>query len=187
MSDRRTGKIARLPFAVRTTVNEKLRDGVPYAAIIKGLEEEGHYSPGAVNEQNLTNWAQGGHQDWLKEQERLADMTHKREFALRIVQENEGSKLHEANLHLVASQIYETLTEFDLAGLKEGLADKPLEYTNLVNAIAKVSKGNVELQKYKDTVREQKEKILAATNAAMKKGGITEETRQTIVDAAALL
>lgn len=171
MSDRRNGKIARLPFIVRTTVNEKLRDGVTYGVIIDDLAAINF--PG-INEQNITAWMQGGHQDWLKEQERLADMANKREFALQIVRENEGSKLHEANLHLVASQIYETLTEFDLGGLKEGLADKPLEYTNLVNAIAKMSKANVEVQKYKDAVAAALR--ICAESKKETNGGLSAET-----------
>jgi len=60
----------------------------------------------------------GGHQDWLKEQERLEDMKAKREFAIQIASENEGSKIHEAALHLAASQIYEVICDFDLQKLR---------------------------------------------------------------------
>jgi hypothetical protein len=122
MSNRRTGKIASLPFELRTKVNVMLRDGAKYSAIMKFLESQDVFG---LNEQNVTNWHQGGYQDWLKEQERLADMAAKREFALQIVRENEGSKLHEATLHLAASQLYEALTDFDLGHLKDLLKEKP--------------------------------------------------------------
>ena len=184
MSDRRTGKIARLPYDFRTIVNTMLRDGEPYANIIQFL----HETPGVdVNDQNLTNWSQGGHQDWLKEQARLEEMKAKREFAMEIVKQNDGSKLHEANLHLAASQIYDVLTDFDPERLKALLDEKPENYANIVNALGKLSKSNVELQKYKDAVAEQKKKILAITEAGAKTGGVSEEARQQIREAAALL
>lgn len=184
MSDRRTGKIARLPFDLRTEVNGWLRDGLPYAQIIAFLAARGHEG---INEQNLTNWKDGGHQDWLKEQERLADMANKREFAMQIVKENDGSRLHEANLHLAASQLYDVLTDFDPQRLKDLLDEAPENYAAIANALAKLSKGNIEVQKYKEFVREQKKKIIEVTEAAAKAGGVSAEARQQIRDAAALL
>jgi hypothetical protein len=180
MSNRRTGKIARLPFEVRTAVNEKLRDGVAYLAIAKWLFDEGHGKPGEINEQNLTNWKDGGHQDWLKEQERLADMQNKREFALQIVKENDGSKLHEANLHLAASQLYDVLTDFDVASLKELLADKPENYAILANSLAKLSKGNIEIQKYKDANARAMAEVEKAKSVIERGGGLTAETLERI-------
>jgi len=46
-------------------------------------------------------------------------MKAKREFAIQIASENEGSKIHEAALHLAASQIYEVICDFDLQKLKD--------------------------------------------------------------------
>lgn len=177
MSDRRTGKIARLPYDFRTIVNTMLRDGEPYADIIQFLDE----TPGVeVNEQNLTNWSQGGHQDWLKEQGRLEEMKAKREFAMEIVKQNDGSKLHEANLHLAASQIYDVLTDFDPARLKSLLDEKPENYAVIANSLAKLSKGAMEIQKYKDA-NERALKILAeAKKGTESGGGLTPETIERI-------
>lgn len=184
MSNRRTGKIARLPFETRTRVNEMLRDGLLYQTIADWLLEVEKVE---INEQNLTNWKDGGHQDWLAEQARLEDMAAKREFAFQIVKENDGSKLHEANLHLAASQIYEVLADFDPQRLKDLLDEKPENYADVVNALGKLSKSNVELQKYKDNVAEQKKKILETVEAGAKTGGVSEEARTLIREAAALL
>ena len=111
MSQARTGKIARASFEVRTHVNVMLRDGNTAKAVMSFLEGAGITG---VNEQNVTNWRDGGFQDWLSEQSRLDDMRAKREFALQIVKENDGSKLHEATLHLAASQLYDALEDFDV-------------------------------------------------------------------------
>src|SRR3954468_18578267 len=62
-SDRRTGKIARLPKPVRDHLNAMLQDGVPYQQIMERLGPHGD----ALNEQNITNWKKGGYQDWLRE------------------------------------------------------------------------------------------------------------------------
>ncbi len=175
MSDRRTGKIARLPFEIRTEVNQWIRDGVPYAQIIAFLAARGHMG---INEQNLTNWKDGGHQDWLKKQERLADMAAKREFAMQIVKENDGSRLHEANLHLAASQLYDVLTDFDTERLKDMLDENPSQYRHIANALAKLSKGNIEVQKYKDAC-DRALKLLADAKKG-DAGGLSSETIERI-------
>lgn len=176
-------------------VNEQLRDGLPYAQIIAFLAAKGFdgawlkskgFKP-EWEEQNFTNWLEGGHKDWLKEQERLADMAAKREFAMQIVKENDGSRLHEANLHLAASQLYDVLTDFDPQRLKDLLDEAPENYAAIANALAKLSKGNIEVQKYKDHVATQKAKILETIDSQAKKGGVSDEARQQIREAAALL
>lgn len=183
MSSQRKGKIARAPFEVRTRVNELLRDGAKYAAIITFLESKDIFG---VNDVNVTNWQQGGYQEWLKEQDRLSDMESKREFAMQIVKQNQGSQLHEATLHLAASQLYEVLSDFDIGNLKTLLVDEPENYAAIVNSLAKLSKGALDQQKYRDLVAEQKRKIEAALSTA-KKGGITKETLAEIEQAAAML
>src|SRR4051812_17800637 len=106
----RKGKIARLPKKLRDVVNLMIQDGATFEQIKTMLEKHDVFG---LAKQNLTNWREGGYQDWLKEQERLEDMRAKREFALEVVRQNEGSKIHEAALQLAASQLYEVITEFD--------------------------------------------------------------------------
>ncbi len=180
MANRRTGKIARLPFELRTVVNTMLRDGKPYGEIIAWLVSNGITEPGEVNDQNLTNWREGGHQDWLAEQARLEEMQAKREFALQIVQQNEGSKIHEAALQIAASQVYEVLTEFDLSSLKDLLAEKPENYAQIINGLAKLSKGGLEFEKYREQVAQRKEAIAKQLDAARSKGGLQPETLDAI-------
>lgn len=176
MSERRKGKVAQLPFEIRSQVNEWIRDGVTYAEICQRLAAAGHPD---MNEMNISNWKDGGHQDWLKEQERLADMQAKREFALAIVKANEGSTIHEASLQVAASQIYEVLTDFDIATLKPALAGDPENYSRLVNALSKLSEGGLKYERYRQEVADRKAKIEAELGKA-KTGGITPETIERI-------
>src|SRR5512140_1693813 len=76
-AQRRTGKIARLPKAVRDKLNQALADGLPYADIIAQLGPDG----AGLSEMNMSRWKDGGHQDWLKEQAWL-DETRLRTEAL---------------------------------------------------------------------------------------------------------
>src|ERR1019366_1515019 len=71
------GKIARLPRIIRDELNHRLDEGEPGGRILEWLNalpavqavlaESGG---GPISPQNLSNWRQGGHQDWLKHQER---------------------------------------------------------------------------------------------------------------------
>src|SRR5581483_5586371 len=130
MSNRRTGKIASLPFELRQQVNEKIRDGVTYPAIIEWLKPLGH----DLNEQNFTNWVKGdpaapqrgsGYQDWLKVQERIDAIGARKDAALQMVHalKKDGSvHITEANELMLASQINDVLTDFDPQALKDLMA-----------------------------------------------------------------
>src|SRR6266481_5055875 len=74
---RRNGKIARLPKQVRDMINRMLDDGLPYPVIIDELGEAGE----GLNAQNLTNWVQGGYQDYLKNQDAIDHAKAQMEFA----------------------------------------------------------------------------------------------------------
>ena len=177
MNNRRTGKIARLPKELRDVVNLMLRDGAKYAQIIACLADHGHAD---INEQNLTNWKDGGYNDWLGEVARLDDMRWKREFALEVVKQNEGSQLHAASLQLATSQLYEVISEFDTEGLKARLAENPAEFNDVVKSLAALSKGSLELEKFQEHVRTQKEAIARELKQANDSGGISPETMTRI-------
>jgi hypothetical protein len=69
----RIGKIARLPRAVRSQLNSRLRDGEEGKQIVRWLNSLSHvkqvlaafFDGRPINEQNLSDWRQGGYQEWL--------------------------------------------------------------------------------------------------------------------------
>ncbi len=165
MSNRRTGKIARLPKATRDVVNAMIRDGRTYAAIIAEIPDAG------LNEQNLTNWKEGGYQDWLKEQERLDDMRAKREFAVDIVRQGDGAMMAKAAQELAASQVYEALSEFNAESLKTLLREKPENFAQLFQAVVKANKGNLDREKFEfDAAAAALEKLPELTEIAQTPG-----------------
>lgn len=79
MNVTRNGKIARLPHAVRQELNRRLHDGElgrRLVAWLNGLPEvravlAAEFGGRPVREQNLSEWRQGGHRDWLLQQDAL--------------------------------------------------------------------------------------------------------------------
>jgi hypothetical protein len=79
MNVTRNGKIARLPKTVRDELNRRLSDGEPGNQLVVWLNAvpevqtmiAAEFGGRAVREQNLSEWKQGGYQDWLRQQEAL--------------------------------------------------------------------------------------------------------------------
>jgi len=75
-SNARTGKIARLPLAVRTELNQRLRDGEKGPGILawlNGLAEvkkvmRDQFAGAELTENNLSRWRNGGYEEWLAEE-----------------------------------------------------------------------------------------------------------------------
>jgi hypothetical protein len=76
----RTGKIARLPRELRDELNRRLREGEPGIRLVEWLNALApvrqvltqDFNGREISEQNLSEWKQGGYQDWLARQETLA-------------------------------------------------------------------------------------------------------------------
>jgi hypothetical protein len=75
----RTGKIAHLSRSVREELNRRLRDGEQGKRLVAWLNLRPETQPmldkefagRPINEQNLSEWKQGGYQEWLTHQEAL--------------------------------------------------------------------------------------------------------------------
>ncbi|HCN27990.1 MAG TPA: hypothetical protein DIT64_04240 [Verrucomicrobiales bacterium] len=76
----RTGKIARLPKAVREQLNQRLADGEPCGPLLAWLHSLPEvlevlvrdFAARPILKQNLSEWRQGGFLEWEARQERLA-------------------------------------------------------------------------------------------------------------------
>jgi hypothetical protein len=71
----RNGKIARLPLAVRTELNQRLRNGETgrdLLAWLNGLPDVKQvrdcFTGAELTESNLSRWRDGGYEDWLEEE-----------------------------------------------------------------------------------------------------------------------
>jgi hypothetical protein len=76
----RTGKIARLPQAIRHELNQRLADGEPQQHLVAWLNAheivqerlEAFFDGRPITEQNLSDWKQGGFLAWQRHQEARA-------------------------------------------------------------------------------------------------------------------
>ncbi|HEY3861052.1 MAG TPA: hypothetical protein VGO59_04120, partial [Verrucomicrobiae bacterium] len=72
----RTGKIARLPFALRTQLNERLQDGRPGPELLEWLNAlpevqamlQKDFNGLPISQQNLSLWKNGGYVAWEQQQ-----------------------------------------------------------------------------------------------------------------------
>ncbi|HWB05438.1 MAG TPA: hypothetical protein VG796_20560 [Verrucomicrobiales bacterium] len=76
----RTGKISRFPVAIREDLNQRLACNVPGRVLAKWLNSlpavrkilRDTFDGKPINEQNISEWRQGGFQEWLRRQDLLS-------------------------------------------------------------------------------------------------------------------
>lgn len=136
------GKIARLPSPIRQKLNECLDEGLTYDAICSFFTNE---APG-LNPTDICRWYKSGFQDWLKNQLWLEETRSRLDLAVDVIAEHEGSHVHQANLHIAATQLIQDLIHKGEALL----ADQPEHYVSVVNSITRLSREALCFQKYRE-------------------------------------
>jgi hypothetical protein len=164
------GKIARLPKDLRDQINTMLRDNVPYKIIIETLGKPVRH----ITERNFTNWKNHGYQAWLKQQEESDRARMATNLAMAAAKSNETMVVHQATIHLVATQLQEALAKLNTKSIRDCLEDDPGNFAKLVNAIARLSEGGLRFERYHAEVADKKAE-LAKHIAAGKKNGFTPE------------
>jgi hypothetical protein len=79
MNATRTGKIARLPHAIRDQLNQRLQDGEKARSLVAWLNSSpevqailaADFGAKPIRPQNLSEWRHGGYRDWLHHQQAL--------------------------------------------------------------------------------------------------------------------
>jgi hypothetical protein len=147
-SHRRKGKIAALSKELRDFVNQQLDDGVTYAVIAEELQKRG----ASVNAENLSNWKEGGYQDYLRDQawrERL-DQNANRYLEVGLT---DGTKLAAGGLYAASVQICKLIDELANPNASETDPDK---CSRVTNALSRLSRSILQLQQYRDAIEKAK-------------------------------
>jgi hypothetical protein len=148
----RNGKIARLPKSARDMINHMLDDNLPYEVIIDELGEAGE----GLNAQNLTNWRQGGYQDYLKQQAQIERAHAQMEFAAELLKETgpaaAGQVIQACNL-AAATQMFNAILDCGDEAIKKILLDKPAAYVTLLNTVCNMSNSAVRFEKHQLQVK----------------------------------
>jgi len=143
----RKGKIARLPSALREQVNQRLDDGQPGSVILpwlNGLKDvqevlAAHFDGAAVNEQTLSDWRQGGFQDWLGRQDERKNIKRLTEYAVELV--SDGKDPHDAANIIAAGRLLATIEEELTPSLiAQILAEKPGDMIGLIGSLVALQK-----------------------------------------------
>jgi hypothetical protein len=140
MSTTHVGKIGRLSQSVRDELGRRIEDGEPGKELVKWLNGlprvkavlNAHFSGRPITEQNLSEWKQGGHQDWLRHQETRHFVQHLHEKAkdLKVYYEDD-----EWFTEMDTSEDLAAMLAAELARLTEALlntTDDPQERMRLV-------------------------------------------------------
>src|SRR6516164_3279913 len=141
---RRNGKVASLPKPHRDLVNRMLEDGVAYKEIVAALAQLGH----SVSARNISNWYQGGYQDWLLHQERLAANRIREEAVLDILTNNHDVDLPAAGLQVAATHLCQLLLAAhpETADPDSGLDN----YIRVANSLCRISHQLMKVQEFRD-------------------------------------
>jgi len=108
----RTGKIARLPKATRDELGRRIENGElgkPIVDWLNGLPPvqellEEQFGGRPVSEQNLSEWKQGGHPEWLRQQETLSLVSQLTEQSEEVDEAADGQEISDRFARLLAAE-----------------------------------------------------------------------------------
>ena len=168
------GKIASLPKEMRDAINRLLIDGATYSTVAERMAEQGI----DLNQENISNWYQTGFQNYLAELDRVEFQRARYEAATDLLKETDPSKLPQAGLQTAAAQIYDLLGHFAPTVLSQNIADDPDKYTRIVNALSRLARETLSLQKYQDACSRARATLQELRNP---KRELSEEERHAII------
>jgi len=154
----RTGKIARLPLAIRDELNMRLLDNENGQTILAWLNAQpvvveriqGDWKGEPVNDANLSMWRSGGFADWMGEQAHLQEVKNLSEYSMKLA-EAAGGNLSKGLLAANVGKIQKALEQFwdglrDINSTEEG-NDKDQAVTKLLSALTAIRSVELDEQK----------------------------------------
>src|SRR5438270_9381372 len=124
---------------------------------------------------DIAEWQQTGHQDWLEERDRLAELDRVRDLAEKITGSNEDGSVQEATLRVAGCQLFDLLAWFNLKAFKKKVHNNLSDYARVLNMLVKLSDGGLKLERYRAEVAERKANMQKQLGAESEKGGISTE------------
>jgi hypothetical protein len=170
------GKIARLPKAARDQLNQMILDGVPYAEIPGRLGDIAK----DINEDNLSSWKTGGHQEWLKEQQRVEDCRISQELTLDLAMERQGIESFQAPNKIAAALICEALADLGSETFRQAIAANPVNALRMLNTLSRLTVGGLKCERHLADEAERKTRAELSRSPNKKKGGIPARSRNQV-------
>lgn len=183
----RTGKIARLPLAIRDELNTRLRDNESGQTILEwvnGLEVtrelmKRSFGGEPISDANLSFWRQpgGGYEEWLHDELKVHKLEKLSELSYRLAKAS-GGNMSAGVLAIAVGKLHEALeagcdVEVDEETGKETMSGVPVD--KLAAAIAKIRGMELEERKLEN---EDKKLALKEVEVALKGEALTLENRK---------
>jgi hypothetical protein len=169
------GKIAGLPAPIRDQINHFIQDGVPYHVIIQKLQSpDAPPLPCALTENNLSDWKDGGYQDWLDDQFWHDEMRSRHETFSGLLPGADPIQLPEGGLQLAAIGLCELLRDLSTSGI----GGDPDNYVRAANSLARLSRSILTLQRYREACAEARAKVRELKDPKRK---LTEDERRALI------
>ncbi len=138
----RSGKIGRLPLAIRTELNTRIRAGNLSPVLLPWLNEQPEvreilkrdFAEVDISPANLSEWRQGGYRDWLDRRQKLEEKRELAEYCLELAES--GKSLLDGSASILGGKLMEILEEVDVRDQKALLMDKPDTIIGLMSGLA---------------------------------------------------
>ena len=129
-----------------------LENGLPYRAIIEKLEAPGAPPlPHPITEHNLSEWKDGGYQDWLKDQFWQDELRAKHESFVGVLSGTDPVQLPEGALQFATVGLCELLRDLSPGAPGFSTADNaPDRYIRAANSLARLTGSVLHLQHYRE-------------------------------------
>ena len=171
-------KVSRLSRATREAISRMLLDGLTLETIAQKVNESGAATQ--LSAADIADWEKGGHQNWIEERERLAELERLRELAAMVTGSNEASSIQEASVQVAAAHLFELLAWFNPKVFKKKVHHNLPDYARVVNMLVKLSDGGLKYERYRAEVAERKAKMQKALEADKEQRGLSPEAREII-------
>jgi hypothetical protein len=158
----RKGKIASLPLAIRTELNRRLDDGARGPQLLAWLNTQAEvlevldqlWGEQPINAQNLTEWRQGGYQDWIRRREKVENLKVLSEFALKLGKAG-GGNIADGGAAIAGGRILTLLEEL----AEDGDAE---QIETLVSSLYLLRQGDLEKEKIgiRKKVLDQRDQVI---------------------------
>lgn len=162
-------KISRLDPETRQSINQMLRQRIPYVQILQKLGDLGK----TLNKNNLFRWKRSGYLIWLQEQQRREDARAQLQLLLDLARENDNGTIHQAAQQLATLKICYALADIDLAQLRQTFQQDPAAFLRLVQALPRLSQGGMNCERVQIQVAERKAELQKQQDP--NRGAITQE------------
>jgi hypothetical protein len=195
----RNGKIARLPWHIRDTLNARLLDGEPGGPLLEWLNAQPqvveilktYFKGVAINAQSLSEWRQGGFKDWVRHKEACEEVERLTEQAVELDDSANNDSVIEMAAKMMAVEFARSMKEMlaDVSDPKERWAKLqellPLlaQFRRAEHRAVKIEMDQEKWQRERDRLEkedienkyaEAKRRAMAPLMDKMRRGTLTE-------------